>query len=378
MRETAVAVVGGGRWGRVMVSVLAQMTLPVSKVVMVSRSEAVSLDDALAAYDVRAAIVANSARQHFDTARVLIDQGVNVLIEKPATLSLAQVEQLLERADARRVCLVPGLQYRFCSYIHAAANAVARVPEQPAAFAFEWADPTGEVRYGDRKSYDPTISVAVDVMPHVWSILATVFAQPRFHLESCRIERGGRFASFGCTLNALPGRITLERDAARRNRVLSVESDAGSDLRLDFTVEPGTVSIGTDTVSGDENWDHAPRPLERQVAYFIAALSGTTSNTDAAACRESVALAERAAILLKEQQAAWLRHASRERPFDCDRRYALQELVADDLFDLGLVAPGDRPGFERTIDDAIRIVERRSDVHVPDGLSSALRRWDLM
>lgn len=320
--ESVLAVVGGGRWARVIVSVLAEMNLPFDRIVIVSSVNlqimahlieaqksitrfpfdiVTSLDELLVRYNVHAAIVVNSARQHFDTSVRLIDQGINVLIEKPVVLSSEHAHTLLNKAITSSTCLVPGLQYRFCSYIHHFAEQISLFEKKPHSFFVKWSDQTGEKRYGETKSYDPKINVAQDVMPHVWTILSIIFGQTRINVDSCqKASHNGSYVDFSVTVkDGLKGNIILERDAIQRQRMVSVQFDSDNSLSIDFATEPGVISLNTKTISADPDWEKKPKPLARQLDYFLSTINeGFTTETDIRACLDSVAFSEQASALI--------------------------------------------------------------------------------
>src|SRR4051812_23024329 len=116
-RRDTLALVGGGRWARVIASVLADLELPFATVVVVSRSNAAiltqtfsasrfarfvvvpTIEEALNQFGLGAAIIANAARAHVVSAERLIGAGIPVLIEKPAVLSVKEGRRLLQMAD---------------------------------------------------------------------------------------------------------------------------------------------------------------------------------------------------------------------------------------------------------------------------------------
>src|SRR5262245_967863 len=126
-RGDTLAVIGGGRWARVITSVLVSSDLPFASVAVVSNSNAAVLSQALAStrfarftivptieealrrFRVGAAIIANAARAHIGTAGNMIGVGVPVLIEKPAALAVEKARRLLEMADQNDVCAMPSL-----------------------------------------------------------------------------------------------------------------------------------------------------------------------------------------------------------------------------------------------------------------------------
>ena len=318
-----------------------------------------SLDALLEEEQVAAAVVANSARSHVATARKLLGEGAQLLVEKPVALSSADAQSLVSSAMAAGIKLVPGLQYRFCSYLHRFAEEVRRLPAGPRAFSLAWSDRTGEVRYGEAKSYDSSLNVAEDIMPHVWTILATVLARDAFRVESCRIEGGGRLAVFNLADETLRGDVTLERDASERRRLLVVRSSSDESVAIDFSEEPGTIVATSGRFSGDADWGGNPRPLARQLAYFFS--TETDAAADRRACLASVDFAETASTLLRDEQRAMLEAALRQnKRLGADGRYALRELLAGKLIERGLARPGDNAAIDTLANEAAEALQRKA------------------
>jgi len=303
-----VTIIGGGRWGRVILSVLATSDLPLSRITVVTTHNVALAQDAasrlVSKHPIRivsslsdspsAAIIANAARFHGETGRNLITQGVHLLIEKPVVLTLQEARNLLALAHAAHTILLPALSYRFCSYLHNFARRIAPMHSH-SGFELHWSDPTGEMRNGERKTYDPRINVADDVMPHIWAILSVLFPQAVFAVTSCKAARGGKSATFTLAAGSMKGTIRLERDSDRRRRMIQLSSPAS----LDFSVEPGTMTIGQETMTGDTEWATNRGPLVRQLRYYLQCIEeGKTTEADETALLESVRLAESASALL--------------------------------------------------------------------------------
>ena len=303
-----VAIIGGGRWGRVILSVLATSDLPVGRITMVTTHNVALARDVVfrlaSIHPIRvvsvlsdrpsAAIITNAARSHGETARNLIPQGAHLLIEKPVVMTLPDARNLVALAHAAHSVLLPGLSYRFCSYLHHFAQRTA--PLHPlSGFDFHWSDPAGEIRYGEQKNYDAIINVADDVMPHIWAILSVLFPQAVFAATSCKTARSGKTATFTLDAENLKGTVRLERDSDRRRRLIQLSAPAS----LDFSVEPGTMTIGAETIMGDPDWATSPGPLARQLRYFLDCVEeGKTAEADETALLETVRLAESASALL--------------------------------------------------------------------------------
>jgi len=281
-------------------------------------------------------VIVNAARVHDETARQLIDAGIPVLMEKPLALTREAAEGLYICAESAGVYLMPVLTFRRCSYLQHFAQTVAALPEPVVSARLEWCDPRAETRYGDDKDYDPGVSVATDVMPHVWSILAITLdaagAEPRVH--SCKIARGGRRATFDIRFSDVDCEVLIEREAPARCRRLWITTASGSGAAIDFTIEPGTISVNTCRFSGDDDWAHSARPIRRHLEVFLAALNTPwlqLGPDEKRAGLASVKFAEVADCLLKQAQRKWLAGCSLLNRSD-DVYYAFRDLAATKIY----------------------------------------------
>jgi hypothetical protein len=182
------------------------------------------------------------------------------------------------------VCAMPSLTFLHCSYVDRFAKAIGADGERLKHLKLDWADPVTEIRYGDRKSYDPGISVAQDVVPHVWAILSQIARTPiqADGVKSCRIAAGG------------------------------------------------------------PQWAERSGPLSRQLQDFFSALNRRTAEPVAQALLGLVALAERCDALLKQRQRNWLARGRAEG----DLHYALRDLLSPRFYEQAQAPPGDRHALE--------------------------------
>ena len=245
-----------------------------------------------------AAIIANAARSHGETAQQLIVQGAHLLIEKPVVLTSQEAEHLVTLARQAMRVVLPGLSYRFCSYLHHFAQQIAAL-ESVSGFDLHWSDPAGEMRYGEQKPYDASITVADDVMPHIWTILSVIFPGTTFTTANCKATRGGKAAAFTLAGGGMKGTVTIERDSDQRRRLIRLRAGAAEPASLDFAVEPGVMTVGTHCGTADANWTTRPRPLARQFRYFMECVAqGRAAESDQTALIESVRFSESTSALL--------------------------------------------------------------------------------
>ena len=343
-------VVGGGRWARVYLSVMATFDFPY-RVAVVSAANATalaglqagtggtvrvlpSLDALPRDGSLAAGLVVNAAGNHADTTARLIALGASVLVEKPIALHPASLADVFAKATGSGLLVMPALTFLHCAYLENFARVLHdQQAGRPVDIDLVWHDPVSEQRYGEEKSYDPATSIAQDVMPHVWSVLAMTMRRPELPLDdvACEIDRGGRSACFTLSAGGLPCRIDLQRDAPARRRTLVLNLSSGTSLALDFTQEPGTITHGIRQASADPGWAHALRPVRRQLQAFLDQMKQPTApalwQRVAECCTQWVDSSDAA---LKRAQLAMLQACPLSR-LDADVAYAFGEVAGEAL-----------------------------------------------
>src|SRR3954471_6408016 len=136
------AVVGAGRWAKVVCSVLAGFVPAIPRIVLVAeRNYAAteqwlneqrdagrsgyerivvsrSLAQALEREPVEAAVVTRMASQHYEATRELLLAGKHVLVEKPFVLDPQQAHELVDLARSRGLRLAVGYEFMFARTLH--------------------------------------------------------------------------------------------------------------------------------------------------------------------------------------------------------------------------------------------------------------------
>jgi Oxidoreductase family, NAD-binding Rossmann fold len=273
-----VAVIGGGRWGAVICSVLERVLPESVPVWLVSRrmpAERVpgrvrrifDLDGLPDPDRTGAAIVATAPHDHAQTASRCLSAGWHVLVEKPLTLELGDAQALVERAAELKRLLCVGLVYLFAPYL----SVLKPYASGKTHWRLEWCEPDEEVRWGEVKSTPHHVSVVEDVFPHAWSILrACGLAEP---LEIRRVEM---IDPWSVRLRLAAGQamleLTFDRHAGFRRRYIAIEADSAT-CELDFSKEPGIFKVDG-TVRSAPPWNPQMPPLALELSAFLAACAG--------------------------------------------------------------------------------------------------------
>lgn len=221
-----------------------------------------------------ALIVINSARDHVVVATLGLQAGVPVLVEKPLALNAADVKRLIDLAAVSDVPLAAGHALRFARYLQNFAIALASAGEL-AALQVRWEDVRAEARYGEVKSYDSSIPVFVDCLPHVVSLIEALVQVDLISLGKVQIRRGGAEVEIHAHVNDIPVAIVLARNAMQRKRMIEATLRDGSKMSLDFQQEPGLIQSSEGAMPADTLWNSEQRPLATMLTAFLDGVQGT-------------------------------------------------------------------------------------------------------
>ena len=342
-----VAVIGGGRWARVITEVLCGLA-PTSVGISVHSPHhahgmaewaagkqlaeriRVSSDwpDSNAESRSTATIVVNAARDHERAVVATLPASCAVLVEKPMALSEASAHRMISLADAAGVRVAPAHVFLFARYARNFGELVAAAGGAR-SLRIVWHDPAVEVRYHEEKRYDAGLPVFADVFPHVLSLIAAVGAPLPDRVENVAVRRGGAQLGFNL-VGDVPIQVELARNSDRRRRLVAVESNKDS-LVLDFSREPGWMSRGDERLVADPDWSTAPSPLAALLGAFLDWAGGAVADPRLdpalalAACRLTDQISSDYRAMLMPWLAESLSDASRLE--NDDVTYALHELL---------------------------------------------------
>jgi predicted dehydrogenase len=190
-----------------------------------------------------------------------------------------------------------------------------------------WSDPADEPRHGETKRFDPALTLPQDLLPHLLPIL-NLLAIGAHTLTEVVLNEGGARVEIRMQAGNLPCVLSLGRNASARRRVIVVRT-AEDSLTLDFSREPGHITIGGRSCNGDPFWDVAPRPLASMLQCFLSGITEEkiderlSAKRAIAECRFS----DQVLGIYLQRQGEWLAARSGQ-PIDDGIRYALVETLA--------------------------------------------------
>jgi predicted dehydrogenase len=282
--------IGSGRWARTIAQALYCLPGRDHQILMFSRSGAKVLSDWIDAHGMGsrisampgwpdfndrsrflAAIIANRASDHFAAASSSLSAGVPTFVEKPAAITEEQVQALAKLAVHNETMLAVSHVFLFARYVDAFVSLV-HASGTIKAVEIVWSDPFRDVRDGEFKTYDASLPVVDDVLPHVIP-LAMRLGIEELRPETVAVSRGGAYVDIQMGTDLpVACRILLERDGLARQRSVKVETENGAFV-LDFAQEPGVITTPHRHIGGDPDWTWNVRPLGRMIDVFLHSVS---------------------------------------------------------------------------------------------------------
>lgn len=285
-----IAVIGGGRWARVLTEILCDLVPPsvgisvhtlhngdsmsawVSKRGFGQRIQVSSGWPQQLSSRPSAVIVVNAARDHERAVEWALSEDIPVLVEKPIALTATASQRLANLARSRNVYFAAAHIFLFARYLENFSKLVAEA-EDIRYLRVYWMDPQFESRYGERKQYDPGLPVFADWLPHVSSIVGTLMPNLPQRIEKLKFRSGGAHLEFELMLGDVPCSVQLVRNGDQRQRIIDVATEKKM-LQLDFSNEPGVIVSGSTTMNGDPDWEVKSRPAVRMLTAFLQAAAG--------------------------------------------------------------------------------------------------------
>lgn len=337
-RNVGVALIGGGRWTRVIGDMLDTLVPSGAPAVVVSPSNPEgwagwvedhlrwqigdSLESVLNQPEITHVVIARRARDHAATCLAALAQGKAVLVEKPFCLTLAEANALLGASLGAEV----GTALVFHFGRNQAAFRRACLARGPLThLRLDWADPATEQRHGQSKTYDASLNVVQDVLPHAWSILRPFFADAPLELCDVGASGGGRDVTLNLAAGAVPVSIRMQREAERRIRRVLVEG-VGWQGDFNFSIEPGQATLDGQDLNVAEGFTS---PLAAELQAFLADELPPLIRLSAA--QEAIRLSVAAVAGLRPLQAKAIAAGNGPTASPDDRQsaqYALKEISA--------------------------------------------------
>jgi len=286
-----VAVVGGGRWGKILVRILSGIK-GVSRIYFISNSNfqnvshwivsssikdnnffkvivEKNLDTVISNNSVKAVFVASMPANHYEDTKKLLLANKHVIVEKPFVPCTSKSLELVTLAKKNNLTLAVGLEFFCSSYLYNFRTIVESKGFREKKVSIVWQDVFKEDRHGILKLPDMTVNVFKDLFPHILSILQVLFNLRESVIKTTLIEDGGDTCLIELEYGKLPISIKLSRKAVIPQRRIEVVDHNNQYFSLDFTNEPGIVNFNGKELPEDPHWKELPGPLNLEINFFL-------------------------------------------------------------------------------------------------------------
>jgi len=341
-----VAVIGGGRWARIILETLnSSQLIPSSIPISVhTKSNAPAINSWVLknGYSHRVkvynflpqnlgkrsvVIIANKVEDHKIAAAYCLEQGATVLVEKPIAACYEDVLLLGDVAESNGGILLPAHVFAYAEYLEAlvkivfdqSAGAVKQV-------SIEWSDPQNEERYGELKSYDPAVPIISDWLPHIFSILSAFFKDLLPCFDHLSVKRGGQGVEVEMSYNEVPCFVSLNRNFEKRIRHIEIKT-VNNEFKLDFASEPAILKYVFEGKECKIKLESQQRPLQKMLDQVIlgTCTGSFDSRFDLKNALNTYRIIDQLNLLYREQQLAWYKNNGNN-SLDSDLAYYLDEL----------------------------------------------------
>ena len=249
-----IAVIGGGRWSRVLLQVLYEIVPSSVEISSHSKHNVIGMKKwahknglinrikifknypKISQGKSCAIIVANATQDHEKVVKWALSNYLPVLVEKPITLNYDTTKSLINLARMSKTYLGVSHVFLFAKHIDVFSNLVVKLNDIR-DIKVNWIDPLYEKRHGEIKKYDPAVPIYVDWLPHIISILDFFFPRSNHIIKNIRLYKGGSRVKIYTLLKNTNCEISLVRNGSKRKRSFEIKTD--EKINLDFINEPG-------------------------------------------------------------------------------------------------------------------------------------------
>lgn len=341
-----IAVIGGGRWARVLAEVLCDIVPSDISITIHTFHNISPMMEWLSERGLErrikvlqewpefnldisnVVIIVNAARDHEAAIIKMFNAGVSVLVEKPVTLAYKSTKKLMEYACNHNIYFASAHIFLFSQDIEHFAKLISK-EKNIQSIKMCWMDPKTENRYGEIKRYDSGLPIFIDLLPHIMSIIGFVSPYTKQKFKNLEFLRGGAHLNIDFSVDEISCHIQLARNSDYRRRVIEIDC-GGKVIKLDFKNEQGTISINSIVINNFQDCTIKCRPSERMLsAYMHGAVTGKYDS------RLNVDIGLRANMIIDQvlslynyKQKTWLTDRfSEDISIDDDLHYALSEIL---------------------------------------------------
>ena len=280
-----IIIFGGGRWTRVIIKVLLEINisdyyiyihtkkcngLMKDWIIKENFSHKVFLIknlNTINSKNIKNAIISNSPKDHFKRASWALKNNLNVLIEKPLCINKKEFINLKKLSLNSKGKLCAAHVFSYLSAINTYKDLIPSI-NKINKINITWIDPVDEKRYGEIKNTIPKITIYLDVLPHIFSIINTIWSTVPTTLSKVELSKGSSLLYFETLIKGTKTKIKIERLGKKRTRVIEAFTEENF-FNLDFTNEPGFFKSKDKLIKMEKYGKKNIRPLAQLLYSFL-------------------------------------------------------------------------------------------------------------
>jgi|GEM_PF-3572309 len=346
-----IAVIGGGRWSRVHISVLEDLLDATSRILWITdHGHDKNLDylaqknyaktsvkryiDDIEGIKIDGLIVATRSHTHEKYLRYALEKKIPALIEKPFALSASSASEFVAQAEDNNISIGSNLEFLYASYLQDFKSLCSSINIK--TIECFWHDPFSETRYGETKYSDICTPIAFDQAMHIWSLLHVLGYSTALNVEDVQYRENSEIL-ISARHDDVIIKLSLFRRAQEKQRKIVINDN---ELVLDFAPEPGTITTKDKSVIHNQWRNH--RPMSASLSAFLKSIDKADDDWPAALRHiyPAIPFCEEIDILLQEQYQKRLSKIKREGQLRADNQQARALII--DMFAPQYIAKGER------------------------------------
>ena len=295
-----ILIVGGGRWGKVWISVIANAQSTAKNICIVARTDAKSVRDwaklnfnlsTILVYSsiaeavtenpqLTAAIICSRPRNHLSDALEAYKYRLHVLVEKPMSINAAYNRLIATCSSEAQRVLAIGTEFAYLPALHQCANEFVNKRNGLKKISLTWEDPNIEVRHGSKKMRHEENGLLNDLLPHAFSIFRVFALNSRLNIthvlqSSCGFEGSIQFQDESSNLYQFNCNISSKQ----RTRFLEIKTNDHS-ATLDFSTEHSCLKINDCLIYPDSTTAQMTSTLRLELGAFVSQIAGSSKETN--------------------------------------------------------------------------------------------------
>ena len=278
--DNSIIVVGGGRWASIIINELLLNFKNLKKIIVVTKNKNIiknfsertkkklkyeSNFSFLKKEDkIKFAIIANKNKNHFSTSKLLVQKGLNILVEKPLVETAGQYSILLRLSKVNNCKVFVSMPFYFSYYFYFFKQKY--IKNKIYNIYFEWHDKINEIKKGKLKKHDFSINYLQDTLYHFYGIIACLYGKKKInYIESFNKKNVG-YLKFKYNKNTFYFNCSRKKNN-KRVRLITFKSKSENYV-IDFS-DDNNIKIVDNEKKKKLKFNFCQKTLKFQLYYFL-------------------------------------------------------------------------------------------------------------